>query len=202
MSDPARAAAAVVDLYDRRADNWIVDRGAELTAADRLWLDQFSTALATGDRVLDVGCGSGLPMAAALLQRGFKVTGVDSSARLVAKAAEDLPSGRFIKADMRVLDLDQTFSGVLAWHSLFHLTPDDQRIALPRLLAHAAPRSIVMFSSGHHLGHAIGDWHGEPLYHGSLDEAEYDAMLAGAGFAVDRAFGSDDGSVWLARRDG
>lgn len=200
MSDPARAAAAVVDLYDRRADDWIIDRGVELTAVDRLWLDRFTAMLAAGDRVLDVGCGSGRPMAAALLERGFDVTGVDSSARLVAKAADDLASGHFIQADMRTLGLGRTFAGVLAWHSLFHLTPDDQRIALPRLLAHAAPRAVVMFSSGHSLGHAMGEWHGEPLYHGSLDAAEYHAILARAGFEVDHAAGAEDGSVWLARR--
>lgn len=200
MNDPTRAAAAVVDLYDRRADDWIVDRGPNLTAADSLWLERFTAALVAGDRVLDVGCGSGRPMAAALLERSFNVTGVDSSARLVAKAAEDLASAHFIQADMRTLDLGRTFRGVLAWHSLFHLTPDDQRIALPRLLAHAAPRSVVMFSSGQRLGHAMGEWHGEPLYHGSLDAAEYDAILARAGFEVDHAAGAEDGSVWLARR--
>ncbi|ADK99875.1 class I SAM-dependent methyltransferase [Brevundimonas subvibrioides] len=202
MSDPARAAAAVVDLYDRRADDWIVDRGVQLTAADRLWLDRFTATLAPGDPVLDVGSGSGRPMAAALLERGLDVTGVETSARLVTKATQDLPSGRFLQADMRTLHLGRTFAGILAWHSLFHLTPEDQRLALPRLLAHAAPRSVVMFSSGHRLGHEVGEWHGEPLYHGSLDAAEYDAILAGAGFSVEQGVWADDGSVWLARRDG
>jgi len=200
MSDPARAAAAVVDLYDRRADDWIIDRGVELTAADRLWLDRFTAMLSPGDTVLDVGCGSGRPVAAALLDRGLDVTGVDSSARLVAKAAEDLASGHFIQADMRTLDLGRTFGGVLAWHSLFHLTPEDQRVTLPRLLAHAAPRAVVMFSSGPRLGHALGAWHGEPLYHGSLDAAGYDAILSGGGFRVVHGVRADDGSVWLARR--
>ena len=202
MSDPAGAAADVVDLYDRRAGDWIVDRGVELTAADRLWLDRFTAALVPGDPVLDVGCGSGRPIAAALLDRGFDVTGVDSSARLVTTAAGDLPSARFLQADMRTLDLGRTFAGLLAWHSLFHLTPEDQRVTLSRLVAHAAPRSVVMFSSGHRLGHAMGAWRGDPLYHGSLDAAEYDALLTGWGFRVRHGVWADDGSVWLAWRDG
>lgn len=202
MSDPAGAAADVVDLYDRRAGDWIVDRGVGLTAADRLWLDRFTAALAPRDTVLDVGSGSGRPMAAALLDRGFDVTGVDSSARLVAQATQDLPSARFLQADMRALDLGRTFAGLLAWHSLFHLTPEDQRVALPRLLAHAAPRSVILFSSGDRLGHAMGEWCGDPLYHGSLDAAEYDAFLTGRGFRVEHGVWADDGSAWLAWRDG
>lgn len=202
MSDPVGAAADVIDLYDRRAEDWIVDRGVDLTTADRLWLDRFTATLAPGDAILDVGCGSGRPMAAALLDHGFQVTGVDSSARLIAKASADLPSGRFIQGDMRALRLERTFAGVLAWHSLFHLTPEDQRIALLRLIAHAAPLATIMFSSGHRLGHAMGQWHGEPLYHGSLDASEYEAILAGAGFEVEHGVWAAGGSVWLARRDG
>jgi len=91
MSDPVasgafEAAADIVDLYDRRSSDWIADRGSALTDADRAWLDRFTTRLSPGDAVLDVGCGSRRPMAAALLERGFRVTGVDSSARRSTRA--------------------------------------------------------------------------------------------------------------------
>ncbi|AQR60701.1 hypothetical protein BZG35_02820 [Brevundimonas sp. LM2] len=203
MTDPAaRAAADIINLYDRRAPDWIEDRGPDLTAADRVWLDRFTARLTPGDAVLDVGCGSGRPMAAALLDRGLQVTGVDASARLIAYATEALPCGRFVQADMRALDLGRHFAGILAWHSLFHLTPEDQRLALPRLLAHASPRATVLFSSGHRLGHAVGRWRGEPLYHGSLAAEDYAAALTDAGFRVEQGVWADDGTVWLAHRDG
>ncbi len=202
MTDPAAAAADIVDLYDRRSEDWIADRGRTLTGHDRLWLDRFAAALSPGDTILDVGCGSGRPIAASLLDAGFQVTGVDSSARLVAHAARDLPGGRFLHADMRTLDLGGAFTGILAWHSLFHLSPDDQRRTLPRLLTHAGPRATVLFSSGPALGHVLGDWRGEPLYHGSLDPTEYHAGLTAAGFRVWHDVQADGGGAWLAHRDG
>lgn len=206
MSHPVEAASKaaedIVDLYDRRSSDWIADRGAILTDADRTWLDRFTARLSPGDPVLDVGCGSGRPMAAALLERGFRVTGVDSSARLVAHATADLSAGRFVQADMRTLDLGQTFAGILAWHSLFHLSPEDQRLALPRLLGHAASRSTVMFSSGPREDHVVGSWRGEPLYHGSLGPEEYEARLTSEGFEVESGVRAMDGSVWLAHRHG
>ena len=88
---PEAAAADIVDLYDRRAADWIADRGHALTEPDTVWLDRFTAGLKPGDTVLDVGCGSGRPLAAALLEGGFRVTGVDSSARLIAHAERDLP---------------------------------------------------------------------------------------------------------------
>lgn len=204
MSDEhaVRAAADIVDLYDRRAPDWAADRGPAPNGDDRTWLDRFTARLRPGDAVLDAGCGSGRPMAAALLEQGFHVTGVDSSARLIAHAAAGLPDGRFVQADMRTLDLGETFAGILAWHSLFHLSPDDQRIALPRLLAHAAPRATVMFTSGHYEGFLVGSWRGEPLYHGSLGPEEYQSILTSQGFSVESAARAQDGSAWLAYRDG
>ena len=200
MSDPAEAAKDIVDLYDLRSSDWIADRGVLLTEPDRTWLDRFTAHLAPGDPVLDVGCGSGRPMAAELLERGFRVTGVDSSGSLIAHATADLPTGRFLQADMRALDLGQTFAGVLAWHSLFHLSAADQRIALPRLLAHAAPRATIMFSSGPREGHVVGSWRGDPLYHGSLGPEEYGRELTSRGFVVESGVWAMDGSVWLAHR--
>ncbi len=198
--EDSKAAADIVDLYDRRSADWVADRGRDLTEADRIWLDRFTARLKPDDAVLDVGCGSGRPMAAALQERGFRVTGVDASANLIAHATADLPDGRFVQADMRTLELGQTFGGVLAWHSLFHLSAADQRIALPRLLAHAAPRATVMFSSGPHEGHVVGSWRGDPLYHGSLGPDEYQALLTSRGFQVETGVWAMDGSVWLAHR--
>ena len=198
----SEAAADIVDLYDRRSSDWIADRGQVLTERDRLWLDRFAATLQPADAVLDVGCGSGRPVAAALLERGFTVTGVDSSPRLIAHATREVPAGRFLQADMRTLDLGRTFGGVLAWYSLFHLSPEDQRRTLPRLLAHCAPRATIMFTSGPALGSLVGDWRGEPLYHGSLSPEEYEIALSGAGFRVEFGTWAEGGQAWLAHRDG
>lgn len=204
MSDEhaSRAAADIVDLYDRRAADWVADRGPAPNGDDRAWLDRFTAHLEPGDAVLDVGCGSGRPMAASLLERGFRVTGADSSANLVAHAAADLQDARFVQADMRTLDLGETFAGILAWHSLFHLSAADQRLTLPRLLAHAAPRATIMFTSGRYEGFLVGSWRGEPLYHGSLGPEEYQSILTSQGFFVESGVLAQDGSAWLAHRDG
>lgn len=60
-----------------------------------------------------------------------------------------------------------------------------------------------MFTSGSVRGEAIGKFQGEPLYHGSLDTAEYRSLLEQNGFAVvshvieDPRAGAH--TVWLAQ---
>jgi SAM-dependent methyltransferase len=204
------SAGRIIDLYSDKAGDWIADRGRTLGryAPDHLseagWFERFMAALPPGGTVLDVGCGAGWPVAATLLERGFRVTGVEPAPGLLAHAAETLPSGEWLSGDMRTLDLgDRRFDGLLAWHSLFHLSPADQRIALPRILAHAAQPCVFMTSSGPSEGEIVGEWRGEPLYHGSLDPEEYRAIFAAHGFIPDPVDpGEQDGHgvVWVARR--
>jgi hypothetical protein len=80
------------------------------------------------------------------------------------------------------LALQRTFSGILAWDSFFHLCHDDQRRMFPVFRAHAAPNAALMFTSGPAHGEAIGSFGGEPLYHASLDPAEYRSLLDRNGF--------------------
>jgi len=124
--------------------------------------------------------------------------GRDSSPALIAHARQTLPSGVWEIADMRNPPPDGMFDGVLAWHSLFHLTPDDQLRVLPALANQVGPGGRLMFTSGPAHGETIGEWRGEPLYHGSLDPAAYRALLAEAGLSME-ADGAETG-VWLARR--
>ncbi|MBB5739106.1 MAG: class I SAM-dependent methyltransferase [Pseudomonadota bacterium] len=201
MSHPA--ADRVIGLYQDGAEGWIADRGPSLYAGpngpnEAEWLDRFVADLPSNARLLDVGCGSGWPIGAALLARGFRVVGRDSSPALIAHARQTLPSGVWEIADMRNPPPDGMFDGVLAWHSLFHLTPDDQLRVLPALANQVGPGGRLMFTSGPAHGETIGEWRGEPLYHGSLDPAAYRALLAEAGLSME-ADGAETG-VWLARR--
>jgi trans-aconitate methyltransferase len=153
--------------------------------------------------ILDVGCGSGEPIASHLIESGFKVTGVDSSPALIAMCRERLPSHEWIVGDMRTLILGRRFDGVIAWHSLFHLRPDDQRTTLARLAGHVGSSGALMFTSGPEAGEMLGEWQGEPLYHASLAPEEYERLLESNGLQlVQRRFNDPDcggASVWLAQ---
>ena len=190
------------DLYEENAIAW--DRLRSRALFERPWLERFAALLPEGAPVLDVGCGSGEPIAGWLIGRGFAVAGIDSAPALIALAAGRVPHADWRVAALRALDLGRRFDGLVAWHSLFHLRPEEQRAMFGRLAAHAAPGAALLFTSGSEAGEAIGEWQSEPLFHASLDPAEYEALLAAHGFAlVERRLRDPDcgeASVWLARR--
>jgi trans-aconitate methyltransferase len=175
-------AEQIVGLYQRHARAWAADRGNKLF--EKAWLDRFLALFPANSRILDIGCGSAEPIDRYFIENGCCVTGVDSSPELIAICKGHFPSQDWQIADMRTLSLDHTFNGILAWDSFFHLCPSDQRQMFPIFGKHAAPRAALMFTSGTSHGVAMGTYRGEPLYHASLDAAEYRELLDANGFEV------------------
>ena len=192
----------VAEVYDRHGVVWAGLRGE--APAEGAWLDRFCDRLAPGASVLDLGCGSGVPIARELARRGFAVTGVDASTTMLDMFRRNLPDRPALLIDMRHFPVDRPFGGVLAWDSFFHLAPGDQPAMLARFVGLAAVGAPVLFTSGDREGVAIGELDGEPLFHGSLAPDHYRACLAAAGLEVVAHTANDpdcgNRTVWLARR--
>ncbi len=194
------AAGEIIGLYRRHAAAWDARRGDKLV--EQAWLDRFLDLVPAGGELLDLGCGSGRPVARYCIERGYRITGVDSSPELIDLCRERFPGQSWLEADMRTLDLGRRFGGLLAWHSLFHLTHANQRTMFDVFQAHAQPGAPLLFDCGWNHGYAMGEFEGERLFHASLDPDEYRALLTGHGFEViahEPAMDVGAGVLWLAR---
>src|SRR5690606_10447434 len=144
----------------------------------------------------------GEPIAKYVLDAGRSVRGVDSAPSLIALCRSRFPQADWTTGDMRTVALNRTVDGILAWDSFFHLTADDQRAMFAVFRAHANAGTRLMFTSGGGAGEAIGEYHGEPLYHASLDPDEYGSLLASHGFRVDAHVVDDrecgGHTIWLS----
>ncbi len=111
------------ETYNRIAEDWHRDH-----LDDDWWIegtDLFIKSLAPGAHVLDVGCGSGVK-SRYLIDRGFKVTGIDISEKLLEIARRDVPEAEFKVFSMTDLDsMRETFDGVFAQASLLHIPKKD-----------------------------------------------------------------------------
>jgi hypothetical protein len=106
---------------------------------------------------------------------------------------------------MREVALGRRFHSILAWDSFFHLEFDDQRKMFPIFAGHAEAGAYLMFNAGPKHGVAMGEYRGDPLYHASLDPAEYEGLIKQHGFEVVEHVANDPEAggrtVWLARRN-
>jgi len=190
------------EVYDRHAERY--DAVRSKAWGEARWLARFADALPPKGRILDLGCGSGRPIAEWLIGEGFALTGVDFSEKLLDLARARWPDGDWRLCDMRTLDLGETFDGIVCWDSFFHLTQEEQRTGLPRLAAHLNVGGTLMVTVGPAAGELTGEVEGDPVYHASLSPAEYAQTLEACGMLMTAFFAEDPKcnghSVLMARR--
>lgn len=83
-------AEQIVGLHERPARAFDADCGRSLSETTRR--GRVAGLLPTGGSILDVGCGSGEPIARDLIERDFKLTGLDAVPTLISLCR--LPPGR------------------------------------------------------------------------------------------------------------
>ena len=190
------------ELYARHAQRF--DRARTRALMELPYLEKATSLAPPPGRVLDIGCGSGEPLARYFVARGYRVTGIDAVDEMLEMCRARFPGMSWLQSDMRHLDLPERFEIVIAWDSFFHLNPDDQRGMFATFRKHTASGGVLVFTSGPTEGEAIGDLFGDALYHASLDTREYARLLDRYGYSVvlHRIEDPDCGghTVWIAQR--
>jgi cyclopropane fatty-acyl-phospholipid synthase-like methyltransferase len=164
---------------------------ARFAQARKPWLEQrylpaLIDGLAPGDRVLDLGCGAGRPIAERLAAAGLRVVGVDSSIELLRLARRNVPAALLLLADMTEVELaDGSFAAIVAWDSLFHVDRRRHREMYGKFARWLRPGGRVLFTSG-----GTGDegftssMFGEEFFYSSFTPDEVATYLRAAGLTI------------------
>ncbi|MBA2652988.1 MAG: class I SAM-dependent methyltransferase [Tatlockia sp.] len=172
----------VYEVYDEII-NWFDDARTK-SLMESEYLNLLVNTISSKGTILDLGCGTGEPIAQFVIEKGFKVTGVDGSQKMIELCKKRFPSERWIASDMRNINLQQQFDAILAWHSFFHLDHDSQRNMFKIFASHIKPGGVLAFTSGEEEGEVWSDNGGQQLYHASLSTKEYNSLLKDFSFKV------------------
>ena len=184
MSDPRTQ--LVADGYDVIADRYLDWRDEIHGDPRQRYLDEATARLSDGARVLELGCGAGIPDTKVLASR-FRVTGVDISSEQVARARENVPEAAFLRADLTALQLEDTaFDAVIAIYCLNHVPRELLAPLFERVHSWLAPGGILLASLGSGDEEEwTGDWLGTTMYFSSFDARTNRRLLVDAGFELE-----------------
>jgi SAM-dependent methyltransferase len=125
--------------YEEIAPVYIAGRGQNVSGIGASVVADWSKMLPDGATVLDLGCGTGVPITKTLIERGFNVYGIDASPSMVAAFRARFPAIPVQCAAVEESNFfARTFEGVVAW-GLFFLLDADVQLQLIAKIAAALP---------------------------------------------------------------
>ena len=189
-----RPVPTLANGYERIAAEFLAGRGGAASGGIgvrqvRAW----ARSLPPHATVLDLGCGSGLPITKVLVVEGLTVYGVDASPTLVAAFRAHLPGAAV--ACESVEDsafFHRSFDAVLSW-GLWFLLPVATQLGLPRRIgAVLEPGGRLLFTAPPHASTWLDAMTGEESR--SLRAETYRRSLSAVGLSLLREYEDEGGN--------
>lgn len=193
--------------YDAASVNY--DREYGGATKYQSWLDQLRAEIPAGGSVLDLGCGSGLPVALTLAEAGFDVTGVDISDVQIGRARELVPQARFIRADVCTVEFEpESFDAVVSFYALIHIPVAEHPDLLTRVAGWLRPGGLFAVTTGHDAGTGYEEnWlgSGQRMWWSHADAGSYRDWITESGLSIEREEFVPEGDAghaffWARRR--
>jgi cyclopropane fatty-acyl-phospholipid synthase-like methyltransferase len=163
------------------------------------WLGQLREAIPAGGTVLDLGCGSGLPVALNLTEAGFDVTGVDISDVQISRARELVPQATFIRADVTAVEFSpESFDAVVSFYALIHIPVQEQLQLLTKVAAWLRPSGSFVATTGQGAWTGVEEnWlgSGAAMWWSHADADTYRTWISDCGLTIEREEFVPEGDV-------
>jgi len=187
--------------YDLIVDWYASERDDQTGAAQA---KAFASSVPPGSRILDGGCGNGIPITRALVEAGHHVIGLDSSSGMLERFRENCPGTPAVQGSIQSCPFaGSCFDGAVIWGAIFHLPPEEQIRtigSMGRVLKAHAP---FLFTSGDEDGFSATEstMNGVAFRYYSFSVENYRRILEEQGFSLNDVHTDEwKNTYYLARK--
>ncbi len=165
--------------YDFISDDW--QRFRNSTVINQCIVD-FVDYLTPNGKILDIGCGTGYPVAQYLTSRNFSVTGIDISRKMIHKAKDlNLRNAVFIHEDILNFSTDVRYDGIIAFDSIWHIAKDKQAVVYRKISSLMKNGAYLIFTHGNRNDETVSAMFGQPFYYSALNVEELKIVFSEVG---------------------
>ncbi len=174
--------------YDKIAKNYLKQLRSNSDAnQDTIkYLNLLIKYLPEKAKVLDLGCGAGVP-ATKILAQHYQVTGVDISAKQLELAQQNVPSATFIQSDILNLNFQlNSFDAIVSLYTIFHIPRKYHSQIIAKIHNFLKPGGYLLVTMGtENMAEIVADnWLGGPTYWSFFDTKTNLKMVKQAGFKI------------------
>jgi len=197
---PEEHARIVRDGYDKIAPQYMQERTEPIDKE----IQEFIALLPEKAKVLDIGCGGGIPVLKAMLENGFIATGIDFSKSMLEIAKKNVPKAELIYGDVTKTDFESNqFDGIISTYAIIHIHKSLHPIVYSRIYSWLKPGGIMLMGTSYSEWEEIAEFHGVDMAWSHPAPPASLQMVKNTGFELifDRLVPVSDGTVyWILAR--
>jgi SAM-dependent methyltransferase len=172
------------DSYNNIAHEWSSARN-KFVGREREYIDAVLSTAQIGATILDIGCGSGRPMAEYIVSKGHHVLGVDQSEAMLAIAKQNLPYEKWVLSPMEAYAPQTGYQGALLWDSLFFVKRTEHEPVIRKVVSQLPTGGRLMLTVGGSAHPAFTDFmFGQEFYYDSNSPEETEQFLRQLGCSL------------------
>ena len=170
--------------YNQIAERYLSTRTTD--SEDVRLLGDFIELLSPNAKVLDAGCGAGVPITQLLAAR-FDVIGVDFSAAQIALAKHNVPNAKLLCEDLTYLHFPQDFfDGICSYYAIIHIPREEHNALLEKFhrMLNTGGVALLCLGAENLIDDVDEDFLGTRMYWSHFDSLTYRRMLKEIGFSL------------------
>jgi cyclopropane fatty-acyl-phospholipid synthase-like methyltransferase len=149
------------------------------------YLEKLNLLLKPNSTILDIGCGSGIPIDKFFIEKGHKVIGIDISEEQIKLAKRNLPEGKFEVQDMTDLKDDSyKVDAVVSFYAIFHIPKEEHKEIFRKINSFLKDDGLLLITMGASEWEGTEDFHGAKIFWSHYGPEKNLEIVKNAGFEV------------------
>jgi len=146
----------------------------------------FAGKIKSKGRILDIGCGTGFPIAKYLSDLDFNITGIDTSDKMIEMAKSGgIMNSEFLLFDFFDFEPSEKYDGIIAWDSLFHFPKKRQIEIYGKVYNLLNLGGFFLFTHGKDEDEHTDEMFGEQFYYSCLSKDIVLNLMSKIGFKLE-----------------
>lgn len=167
--------------------------GREIQEKEEEFLQRVFERITDNGKVLDLGCGTGIPFDQYIVDNGYQLTGIDIAEKHIEKAEENIPEANFIQGGFFDQDFERgSFDAIVSFYAIFHIPRDEHQELFERINYWLEEDGIVLVTMGaEEMSQNQGDIGGEEMLWSSYSPEKNKDIIRDAGFDIIDSYTED-----------